>query len=146
MGEDCKRCGYPVGVVGGKVWSRHETSVADAVAADRARIAAAIREIREEYFEGFDMRDMFARLLRVVEGEKMSLRCECDKIACDGSCRPVNRLATKVVVWFARGGGIERCGPFKSHVEAVKAMRLVARAGDTAPRYPNDMSVWPEEE
>lgn len=50
--------------------------------------------------------------------------------------------------WFARGGGIARCGPFKTQVDAVEAMRHV----DDAPRghvgpwgiFPADMLVWPE--
>jgi hypothetical protein len=61
------------------------------------------------------------------------------------------------IVWYARGGGIERAGPFGSQVEAVAAMRLVPPApmtalrilrGDTehpARTFPADIFVWPEE-
>jgi hypothetical protein len=68
--------------------------------------------------------------------------------------------------WYARGGGIARCGPFRSQVEATNAMRLIK----TEPRtrivpdfhggradvrlvhepgqrqeFPPDVFVWPEE-
>jgi hypothetical protein len=45
--------------------------------------------------------------------------------------------------WFARGGGIARCGPFDSQVKAVAAMRLVRRK-PTDPEFPPDVFVWPE--
>ena len=47
--------------------------------------------------------------------------------------------ATKTVKrWFARGGGIEKCGPFKSQLEAVKAMMT------TKGLPAEDCFVWPE--
>lgn len=48
-------------------------------------------------------------------------------------------MKTKIE-WYARGGGIAKCGPFKSQVEAVDAMRLADRYGT----FPNDIFVWPE--
>lgn len=54
-------------------------------------------------------------------------------------------MSKKRVQWFARGGGLLRCGPFSSQVEAVKEMRLVGNPGDNVPRYPDDIFVWPEE-
>lgn len=45
----------------------------------------------------------------------------------------------KRIVWFARGGGIKRCGPFKTQVEAAEAMELVGGG------FPADVFVWPEE-
>jgi hypothetical protein len=63
-------------------------------------------------------------------------------------------------LWFAKGGGIARCGPFKSQAEASAAMRLakpVRRSvvaallrGErppplpTADEFPADVFVWPE--
>jgi hypothetical protein len=70
------------------------------------------------------------------------------------------------VEWFAKGGGIARCGPFKTQVEAVNAMRLVKREATTriggdfrkgraelalvytpaqTAEFPADIFVWPEE-
>lgn len=50
----------------------------------------------------------------------------------------------KKIVWFARGGGIVRVGPFKSQIEATNAMRLVAKEG-RRDVFPDDVFVWPEE-
>lgn len=44
------------------------------------------------------------------------------------------------IVWYARGGGIEKCGPFKTQIEAVNAMRMAGRPDE----YPADAFVWPE--
>lgn len=49
------------------------------------------------------------------------------------------------VLWFARGGGIARSGPFKTQVEAAKALVLVSSGPLGAPRFPPDAFVWPEE-
>lgn len=72
----------------------------------------------------------------------------------------------KKVRWFARGGGIAKCGPFDSQIEATNAMRLVKREARTRIGYdfrkgranvglvhepakraefPDDMFVWLEE-
>ncbi len=48
----------------------------------------------------------------------------------------------KKTEWFARGGGIQQCGPFKSQELATKAMRLVGST-DEEPRFPDDVFVWP---
>lgn len=49
-------------------------------------------------------------------------------------------------IWFASGGGIARCGPFKSAVEAWKAMRLArSKQVNGLSLYPADVCVWPEE-
>lgn len=68
-------------------------------------------------------------------------------------------MAKKKIQWFARGGGIAKCGPFKSQVEATAAMRqvtetdqeyrrLVAMHGPIRPQlkggFPEDIFVWPE--
>jgi len=45
------------------------------------------------------------------------------------------------IVWFARGGGIARCGPYPTQVAAVDAMRL---ADKTRGEFPPDVFVWPE--
>ena len=75
-------------------------------------------------------------------------------------------MPKKKIQWWARGGGIARCGPFKNQIEATNAMRLVKHesgtriAGDvrkglrgltvvTQPEqrkeFPDDCFVWPEE-
>lgn len=64
----------------------------------------------------------------------------------------------KKIVWFARGAGIMKAGPFKTQIEAVNAMRL---REETAEEYatatwagnrkrlkggfPDNVFVWPEE-
>lgn len=66
-----------------------------------------------------------------------------------------------MIRWFARGGGIRQCGPFRSQVEATNAMRLVEEDDDEYARlrsmhgssfrpqyrggFPPDVFVWPEE-
>ena len=71
----------------------------------------------------------------------------------------------KKIVWFAKGGGIAKCGPFDSQIEATNAMRLVKSETKTRIAYdfrkgranvalvhepaqraefPDDMFVWPE--
>ncbi len=45
---------------------------------------------------------------------------------------------TPIVVWFARGAGIKRAGPYATQVEAVAAMR--ATDGDPV----KGCFVWPE--
>lgn len=54
------------------------------------------------------------------------------------------------VVWFAKGGGIAKMGPFKSQAEAARHIRLVkSEATRWAPaqqaEFPADAFVWPEE-
>lgn len=72
----------------------------------------------------------------------------------------------KKIVWFAKGGGIAKCGPFSSQVKATNAMRLVKNDSRTRIAYdfrrgeahvglvheleqhaefPSDVFVWPEE-
>ena len=48
-------------------------------------------------------------------------------------------MKKKKVNWFARGGGIAKCGPFTSQAEAAKAMVLVDGG------FPDNVFVWPEE-
>jgi hypothetical protein len=71
------------------------------------------------------------------------------------------------IKWFARGGGIAKCGPFKSQIEATEAMRLVKYEAQTRIAYDfrkggakvwlehipaqlaefsPDVFVWPEED
>lgn len=60
-------------------------------------------------------------------------------------------VKTPAIHWFASGGGIARCGPFSSQMEAYLAMRLTESAqreqrkthGTESP-YPHDTVVWPE--
>lgn len=59
------------------------------------------------------------------------------------------------IVWYARGGGIAKMGPFDTQVAAVNAMRLAplkegiwttraqVRARE-AQIFPKDIFVWPE--
>lgn len=70
------------------------------------------------------------------------------------------------IVWFAKGGGIAKCGPFDTQIEATNAMRLVKREARTRivgnflkglaevklvheleqrGEFPDDVFVWPEE-
>lgn len=56
----------------------------------------------------------------------------------------------KKIVWFARGGGIAKSGPFKTQALAAKSMRLVAPTpvyGQPliTKLFPDDVFVWPEE-
>jgi len=75
-------------------------------------------------------------------------------------------MPKKKVSWFARGGGIARCGPFKTQIEATNAMRLVKKPAETRiagnfrggkadvalvhipeqrAEFPDNVFVWPEE-
>ena len=48
-------------------------------------------------------------------------------------------------VWYARGGGISKCGPFKTQEQAIQKMRLAKdRIVEPAFPYPQDLFVWPE--
>ena len=52
------------------------------------------------------------------------------------------------IVWFAKGGGIAKCGPFETQIEATNAMRLAKRPNNqglwSRELFPNDIFVWPE--
>ncbi len=51
------------------------------------------------------------------------------------------------IVWFASGGNIAKCGPFRSQIEATNAMRLAPGAKRTETElFPEDVFVWPEYE
>lgn len=51
------------------------------------------------------------------------------------------------IVWFARGGGIARCGPFPNQVRAWQAMEYTDELKKkTRLDHPLDTSVWPEKE
>ena len=74
-------------------------------------------------------------------------------------------MAKKIIKWFAKGGGIARCGPYDTQVQAINAMRLVKRPAQTRiasdftkghakvwlvrdeqrKEFPDDVFVWPEE-
>lgn len=60
------------------------------------------------------------------------------------SVEPVEETMENAL-WYAAGGYIARCGPFKTQQEAWKAMRLVDRlaAQEHCP-YPKNTRVWPE--
>jgi hypothetical protein len=48
------------------------------------------------------------------------------------------------IKWFSRGGGIAKCGPFDSQIEATNVLRLRPKFGINE-LFPPDMFVWPEE-
>ncbi len=48
------------------------------------------------------------------------------------------------VVWFAKGGGIAKAGPFKDQVEAAAALTLVPKGPHDLRVKPDDAFVWPE--
>ena len=53
----------------------------------------------------------------------------------------------KKLKWFARGGGIARCGPFDSQCDAWNAMRYADKIKEkTRLDHPADTAVWPEKE
>ncbi len=49
------------------------------------------------------------------------------------------------IVWFARGGGIAKMGPYRNQIEAVNSLRLrkTPKSFD-ADLFPPDAFVWPE--
>ena len=49
----------------------------------------------------------------------------------------------RTVQWWAKGGGIARCGPFATQEEAADHMRLIPVPGSNA-IFPPDVFVWPE--
>lgn len=63
------------------------------------------------------------------------------------------------IVWYARGGGIAKAGPFATQIQATNSLRQVTetdreyqyatRNGVHRPRlcggFPADAFVWPEE-
>jgi hypothetical protein len=53
--------------------------------------------------------------------------------------RVVCDCGKSTVRWCARGGGIERTGPFPTQAKAAASLRLVAGG------FPDDAFVWPEE-
>ena len=48
------------------------------------------------------------------------------------------------IVWYARGGGIAKAGPFPDQVSAFDAMRLAPHYQTSDFPFPADVSVWPE--
>lgn len=64
------------------------------------------------------------------------------------------------IVWFARGGGITKAGPFATQIEAVASMKMLTETDEEysnmkwgasppyRPQYrggfPEDIFVWPE--
>lgn len=79
--------------------------------------------------------------------------------------KPAKKPPAERVQWFARGGGIARCGPFKDQIAATNAMRLVKKPARTrigadlrsgradlclenipaqTAEFPPDVFVWPE--
>jgi len=56
----------------------------------------------------------------------------------------------KKIKWFAKGGGIAKCGPFETQVEAAKAMMLEPQPGgygvaEDLRIFPDGVFMWPEE-
>lgn len=63
-------------------------------------------------------------------------------------------VTVRAIVWFAKGGGIAKCGPFPTQIAATNALRLVKRGENYVRSYgikednsifPADVFVWPEE-
>lgn len=68
-------------------------------------------------------------------------------------------MTLRKIVWFARGGGILRAGPFRSQTAAAAALRQVAESDEEYARatcngvrrarlsggFPADAFTWPEE-
>lgn len=52
-------------------------------------------------------------------------------------------MSTPRIQWFARGGGISRMGPYKTHIEAAQALVLAA-SKPGVPLFPDNAFVWPE--
>src|SRR3990167_4634087 len=50
-------------------------------------------------------------------------------------------MKLRKIVWFARGSGIGRAGPFANQIEAAAAMEL-----DNGRGKPVDFATWPEYE
>lgn len=50
------------------------------------------------------------------------------------------------IQWFASGGGIAKCGPYKTQVEAYEAMRLApnAKREYDSQIFVSGVVVWPE--
>ena len=44
------------------------------------------------------------------------------------------------IMWFARGGGVAKMGPFHTQIEATDHLRL--NTAETL--FPSDAFVWPE--
>jgi hypothetical protein len=54
-------------------------------------------------------------------------------------------MSKNKIQWFARGGGLNRTGPFKTQVEAWEAMCYSeAMRKSTRLDHPPDTAVWPE--
>lgn len=50
----------------------------------------------------------------------------------------------KKILWFAKGGGIVKMGPFPTQIGATNALRLVPVKGSNK-IFPDDAFVWCEE-
>ena len=49
------------------------------------------------------------------------------------------------IQWFAKGGGIARCGPFQDQIRAWESMRYTDKLRkETGLDHPGDTAVWPE--
>jgi hypothetical protein len=67
-----------------------------------------------------------------------------------------NKTKKRKIVWFAKGGGISRMGPFPTQIRAAEAMTLMPapasynfHAGVVIPEVrpntkPGDFATWPE--
>lgn len=68
------------------------------------------------------------------------------------------QMSKKKIVWFARGGGIAKAGPFDTQIDAVNSMRLTEETQEQYKKslwshtrdrlrggFPDDVFVWPEE-
>lgn len=58
---------------------------------------------------------------------------------CDTPTLP-DVMRERSVVWYARGGGVKKCGPFRTQIDAVNSMRLATDRN----AFPADVFVWPE--
>ena len=75
-------------------------------------------------------------------GKRADFCPKCTKQRAEEAQETLQMTTKTKVVWFAKGGGIAKCGPHESQVAATNAMRL---AGDGPKMFPDDVFVWPEE-
>ncbi len=59
----------------------------------------------------------------------------------------MNTTNNEKIVWYAAGGDVKKAGPFKTQVEAWKAMEFHDEAQKMFNSiHPKDTRVWPEYE
>ncbi len=56
----------------------------------------------------------------------------------------MNQARERKMIWYAAGGDIAKCGPFKNQVDAYRAMTLHPSRRTSGIKFPKDIVVWPE--